>query len=72
VPQEGAPIREWREAAKEGQPACVVECDQPGEEQTAEQLDQDTAGRRNAGREDIHRCPSRVMPPPGTIMCTWG
>ncbi len=30
-------------------------------------------GRRKAGREEIQRCPSSEMPPPGTIMwiCGW-
>ena len=38
VAQEGPPVGEWCEVAEEGEPAGVVECDQPGEEQAAEQL----------------------------------
>jgi hypothetical protein len=38
VAQEGPSIGEWREASEEGKPARVVECDQSGEEPTAEQL----------------------------------
>jgi hypothetical protein len=29
-------------------------------------------GRKNPGRQDSQRLPSSEMPPPGTIMCTWG
>jgi hypothetical protein len=29
-------------------------------------------GSRKARREDIHRLASGAMPPPGTIMWTWG
>ncbi|MEA2961467.1 MAG: hypothetical protein QOI46_1565 [Alphaproteobacteria bacterium] len=41
VAQEDAPVSERCEAAEEGKLACVVECDQPGQEQTAEQLAED-------------------------------
>ena len=41
MPQEGPTVGEWCEAAEEGKPAGVVECDQSGEEQAAEQLAQD-------------------------------
>ena len=41
VAQEGPPVGEWGEAAEEGKPAGVVEGDQAGEEQAAEQLAQD-------------------------------
>ncbi len=41
VAQEGPPISEWREAAEEAKPAGVVECDQSGEEQAAEQRAKD-------------------------------
>jgi hypothetical protein len=29
-------------------------------------------GRKKPGRQDTQRWPSGEMPPPGTIMCTWG
>src|SRR5277367_3571250 len=38
---EGPTVGEWCEVAEGGKPACVVECDQSGEEQTAEQLAKD-------------------------------
>ena len=38
---EGPTVGEWCEVAEEGKLACVVECDQSGEEQTAEQLGKD-------------------------------
>ena len=38
--QEGLPPGEWCEAPEEGKPAGIVECDQSGEEQAAEQLAQ--------------------------------
>ena len=38
---EGPTVGEWCEVAEEGKPACVVECDQSGEEQAAEQLAED-------------------------------
>ena len=41
VALEGPPVGEWCEAAEEGKPAGVVECDQSGEEQAAEQLAED-------------------------------
>jgi hypothetical protein len=41
VAQEGPPVGKWCKVAEEGQPARVVECDQSGEEQAAEQLAQD-------------------------------
>ena len=41
MPQEGAPVSEWREAAEEGKPAGVMERDQSGEEQATEQLAED-------------------------------
>jgi hypothetical protein len=41
VAQEGAPVSEWRAVTEEGKPAGVMERDQSGEEQAAEQLAQD-------------------------------
>jgi hypothetical protein len=38
VTQERLPVSERREAAEEGKPAGVVECNQSGEEQATEQL----------------------------------
>ena len=41
VALEGPTVGEWSEVAEEGKPAGVVECDQSGEEQAAEQLAED-------------------------------
>src|ERR1700736_5842427 len=52
VTLEGLTVGEWCEGAEEGKPARVVECDQSGEEQAAEQLAQDAdrqAGSRARG-----------------------
>jgi hypothetical protein len=58
VTQEHAPVGEVRRA-EEGKLAGVVQLDQPGQEQAAEQLPSTRTGSRNAGRDDIQRVPSR-------------
>ena len=67
-------VGEWCEVAEEGKPAGVVERDQSGEEQTTEQLAEDAhrTGQKCPAAKISSRSPSSAMPPPGTIICTWG
>ena len=65
VAQEGPSVSEWREAAEEGKPAGVVECDQPGEEQAAEQLAQDTHRQEERRSRRDPALSIEGMPPPG-------
>ena len=70
VAQESPPVGEWCEAAEEAKPAGSWRAISLARNRRRNSLPRTRIGRKNAGREEIQRCPSRVMPPPGTIMCT--
>lgn len=71
MPQECGSLGELREAAKESEFAVIVQGAQPGQEKVTKQ-GAEHANREQAGHADIHRVPSREMPPPGTIMWMCG
>jgi hypothetical protein len=69
--QKKAAVGETGLGAEEGKSPGCVELDQPGEIQAAEKHTQHPH-RRKAGRDNIQRGPTSEMPPPRTIMWTWG
>ncbi len=56
--QEGAPFREVRERAVEGEPSGLVARDQPGRARRRNSAPGTRTGSRNAGRDDLQRSPS--------------
>src|SRR5258707_4801499 len=58
--------------AEEFELAGLVRGEELHKHQPTEQLGEYRYRQEEAGRHDTQREPSSEMPPPGTIMCTWG
>lgn len=66
--------RSTRGAAEPKNASCPASCNRSSRvrNKRRKSLPSTRTGRRNAGRDDIQRDPSRAMPPPRTIMWTCG
>jgi hypothetical protein len=72
VRSKGMALSEVDMIAEELQAASVVGGEQLCQQQASKQPRQHAHGRKNPGRQDIQRSPSRETPPPGTMMWTCG
>ena len=69
---ERATVGEIGLGAEEGEPAAWCSSSRRDRNSRRKSLPNTRTGRRKPAREATQRMPSVEMPPPGTIMWTWG